>query len=260
MRNPFKTIVVNLVGLYGKLAIKPFKNSLRKLYLKQLEPRMKENKIAVAEIDGIKYRVDLNIKSGVEMYYGRGYEPFVSAVVDRFVKTGMAAVDIGANIGIHTCRLAKDVGQEGKVIAFEPDEKNIEKLKHNLKLNNLNNVIIRKEALSETNPLNLKERVDFIKIDTDGYEYKIIKASSDLIRKYKPKMVVEFCKFSLAWHNNTLDELIDLLYSLDYSLYSLNNLKRLTKESLFALYEKTPPIPGCSLGAVINVLCLSNES
>ncbi|MEM1671529.1 MAG: FkbM family methyltransferase [Archaeoglobaceae archaeon] len=34
------------------------------------------------------------------------------------------------------------------------------------------------------------EKVDFIKIDTEGYEREIIKGAKETIRKFKPKMAI----------------------------------------------------------------------
>ena len=43
-----------------------------------------------------------------------------ASVVDRFVSKGDAVVDVGANWGLYTARLARLVGPSGQVDAFEP--------------------------------------------------------------------------------------------------------------------------------------------
>lgn len=48
------------------------------------------------------------------------YEPDVAAVLRRVLRKGDTFVDVGANIGKHTVDAAKLVGEEGRVIAFEP--------------------------------------------------------------------------------------------------------------------------------------------
>ena len=49
-------------------------------------------------------------------------------------------IDIGANGGMHTIPAALSVGQNGEVIAIEPEPKNFSILKENVELNKLKNV------------------------------------------------------------------------------------------------------------------------
>ena len=45
-------------------------------------------------------------------------------LIVRAVKPGMVAVDVGANLGVHTLALARAVGPAGRVHALEPDPAN----------------------------------------------------------------------------------------------------------------------------------------
>src|SRR4051794_18040117 len=58
---------------------------------------------------------------GCHVVSGGSYEPAVSAVLERYVRPGMAVVDIGANVGYLTMLLASLVGSSGIVIAIEPN-------------------------------------------------------------------------------------------------------------------------------------------
>jgi len=49
-------------------------------------------------------------------------------------------VDVGANIGKYTIKVARQVGDNGRVISIEPESYNFEMLKANIKLNKLSNV------------------------------------------------------------------------------------------------------------------------
>jgi len=64
---------------------------------------------------------------------------------------GDVVYDIGANIGIYTVILAKAVGNNGKVVAFEPEKESADRLQDNVKINNLNNVQIVRKALGDNN-------------------------------------------------------------------------------------------------------------
>jgi FkbM family methyltransferase len=48
------------------------------------------------------------------------YEPDVTAAMQRILRPGDCFVDVGANVGRHTCEAARLVGEEGRVIAIEP--------------------------------------------------------------------------------------------------------------------------------------------
>ena len=63
-----------------------------------------------------------------------------SAYLDRTVQPGWTILDLGANVGLHTCRLAAQAGPTGKVFAFEPNPAAISRLRDNVKLNNFKNV------------------------------------------------------------------------------------------------------------------------
>ena len=63
-------------------------------------------------------------------------------IIEHFTpKQGDIVVDIGANIGRYTIIGAKRVGAQGKVVAIEAHPGNFEMLNHNIKLNQLTNVI-----------------------------------------------------------------------------------------------------------------------
>ncbi|MCJ7442961.1 MAG: FkbM family methyltransferase [Methanotrichaceae archaeon] len=66
------------------------------------------------------------------------------------LKEGDVVIDCGANVGGFALYAAKSVDDSGRVIAFEPDTKNYNKLLENIALNNLRNVIaIKKGVYSE---------------------------------------------------------------------------------------------------------------
>jgi FkbM family methyltransferase len=62
------------------------------------------------------------------------------------LKPGDVVVDCGAYIGVFTMYAAKIIGEQGKVIAFEPDPVNYERLSKNLEMNNIHNVILLNKA------------------------------------------------------------------------------------------------------------------
>ncbi len=63
------------------------------------------------------------------------------------IAIGQTVIDGGANIGFYTRLFSKLTGDSGRVIAFEPDEKNFSILKN--RTSHLKNVIIVKAALAD---------------------------------------------------------------------------------------------------------------
>ncbi|MGI0044388.1 MAG: FkbM family methyltransferase [Nitrososphaeraceae archaeon] len=70
-------------------------------------------------------------------------------IVKSLVKCGDTVVDLGANIGYYTLLLARQVGRDGKVVAFEPSPTNCEILEKNVKMNGYRNVEINQLAVAD---------------------------------------------------------------------------------------------------------------
>ncbi len=79
------------------------------------------------------------------------FEREVAAYLDATLARGDIVVDVGANVGIHTVRMARRVGPKGCVYAFEPIEHIAEALRHNIRLNNLSCVKVIQQALGGAN-------------------------------------------------------------------------------------------------------------
>lgn len=73
-----------------------------------------------------------------------------AAALPQFVSPGDHVLDVGANLGVFSRFLAKLVGPQGKVHAFEPIPQTYEFLCHNLKLMKLSQVEALPLALSDT--------------------------------------------------------------------------------------------------------------
>ncbi|MGO9959541.1 MAG: FkbM family methyltransferase [Solirubrobacteraceae bacterium] len=65
------------------------------------------------------------------------YEKDVARFAEMVLRRGDTAIDVGANIGLHTLMFASLVGPEGRVHAFEPDGRIAGTLRRSLALNDL---------------------------------------------------------------------------------------------------------------------------
>lgn len=64
-------------------------------------------------------------------------------------KAGDVVFDVGAHIGSFALKAARLVGEEGLVVALEPELENYRILKENIELNGLENVVLLPMALSD---------------------------------------------------------------------------------------------------------------
>jgi FkbM family methyltransferase len=139
---------------------------------------------------------------------------------------GEIVVDIGAHVGRYTISSGKLVGDQGRVIAFEPDEANYRALLSNMRLNNAQNIIPLKIA-AWNNEEDLKlyhgitsgshsakddqksgytwvkarpvgrvlrelgiNQVNWIKVDVEGAECEALQGLEEILSS-NPQMVVE---------------------------------------------------------------------
>jgi FkbM family methyltransferase len=160
---------------------------------------------------------------------GGPYEPWLTTVFDRYVKPGMSAVDIGANIGYLSMSLASLVGLSGLVVAIEPNPDNIKLLEASRRVNGFGQVLVIQaaagrqtgllalnvshsngmtgelpedaEAVLASHPvpcfaldaiLPKGRRIDLIKIDTEGAELNALIGLSETIARDRPMIVSEF--------------------------------------------------------------------
>jgi FkbM family methyltransferase len=145
----------------------------------------------------------------------------------RFALPGTAAVDVGANLGVHSLALAKCVGEEGRVYAFEPLPRLCRRMEENLRVNGVDNVRLHEVALgnslgslrfdSHADDFNIGKgrvspsgdtavqvtRIDHmlhqidrpvsvVKIDTEGHELEVLKGAVNLLERHRPIIVMEF--------------------------------------------------------------------
>ena len=76
-------------------------------------------------------------------------EPRVQHAFASLIQPRMVVYDVGANVGFFTL-IAARLSPQGRVVAFEPLPENSQRIRHNIALNNLQNIIVRSEALSDT--------------------------------------------------------------------------------------------------------------
>ncbi len=146
----------------------------------------------------------------------------------KLIKPGMNVIDIGANYGLYSLTMARAVTDSGHVWAFEPASSTIGYLQQSIRLNQFANITLIEQGLSdkqgeanfylaansELNSLNPKQQtgpvevvklttldqcladydwpqIDFIKLDAEGEEGRILESSGKLLRQMSPLVMFE---------------------------------------------------------------------
>jgi FkbM family methyltransferase len=168
-----------------------------------------------------------------DIYIGRAIEKYGEscalemALFEELCRAGHAVIEVGANNGTHTVGLARVVGEQGRVLAFEPQRLVFQTLCANVALNSLTNVdcywaavgaqegAIMVPSVSPWQEANFGgvtllgshpghpvpcftldrflelPRVNLIKIDVEGMEAEVLRGGAKLLAKFKPVLYVE---------------------------------------------------------------------
>ncbi|GII21208.1 FkbM family methyltransferase [Planosporangium mesophilum] len=178
-------------------------------------------------------RFDADLSSFLEwrLWVFGAYEEHLAELFRHLVRPEETCVDVGANIGIHTTRLAKLVGPRGHVLAVEADEALAHRARTTIVLNDLSNVTVLHAAASDvggdtrmlyrpTGPDSNKGRasllphpylngtalptptvalddviqqpVSLVKIDVEGHEAAVLAGARRIVAEHRPSIVFEY--------------------------------------------------------------------
>lgn len=202
---------------------------------------------------GVSFKIWLNPENGFvdqEIFSTGVYEPDVLLMYKEYLKSGSVYVDIGTNIGQHALYAAALVGATGKVLAYEPVPSLFTQLSNSKFQNNFVQMELVNKAVGKTageseiyinrnnmgasslygsrtgqmetisigtaEELSKLDKIDFIKIDTEGYEWIVIQTILPYVVRQKP---VIFFEYTPAAYEDTgkvdvLQTLVDQGYEL----------------------------------------------
>ena len=239
-----------------------FKKRYFGIYKRIILPyKLFKNKTTIAEYDDT-LKIKLNIDEWIQQQiflFGYFDQPGIN-FIKKNLKKDHVFIDAGANIGAYSLVASKIVGDQGKVIAFEPVKNTFDHIQENISLNNLKNIDLNKTALGEKkeritiysgddsntgNSSIIKneashsaseeiqcinfdeefsdlERIDFLKIDIEGAEYYALKGMIKSLEKFKPTILIEISDEIIDKADYSKKDLIVLLTNIGYQQYGLN--------------------------------------
>lgn len=229
------------------LLLKPFSFRGKGFLIHLVAPRQGQVQM---RWNGLLLELDLSDHIQRSIYFGI-YEPMETHWVKKCVKPGMVFVDVGANIGYFTLLASTLVGPEGRVVAFEPSPYACSKLRQTLEANDIHNVTLLQKGVAEKpgtvslsippdsdgnhnpsvlgypqgTPLEIEvvcldqvcrelgvDRIDFLKLDVEGYEPNVLQGSAQLLQQRRIRRVL--CEFNRPWltaNQTTPQALFDFL-------------------------------------------------
>ena len=211
----------------------PLRGPARMLFSSYARTRYQPQRSATRVTTAAGDVFDADLSSTLEWQlwsFGR-YEPHFAELFSLLVRPGDRCIDVGANVGVHTVRLAKLAGRDGEVIAIEPEPEVMQRAQRNVALNGLANVRIVNAAASDrpgemclyrpypwdtnrarasllhhpyltgvttTVPVVTVDdvcaggRVALIKVDVEGYEAAVILGAAKTITRDAPSVIFEY--------------------------------------------------------------------
>lgn len=188
------------------------------------------------------------------------FEPEETRLCQTLISKGDKCLDIGANIGYYTVLFSKLVGPTGKVIAIEPDPNNFDLLEKNCAPEiSTGLVTVHKIALGDENTEAalfkskdnhgmhrlyssvccseetttvqvfrgdelINDRIDFLKIDIEGYEFPALKGLEKTISNSENiKILSEFSPLSISEAGFSAKALINMLLDMGLAPLALSN-------------------------------------
>jgi FkbM family methyltransferase len=212
-----------------------------------------EGEFQLVHLDGYDMYIDPTDHAvGKSVANGIPYEEHVAAAFRRFVKPGDTVVDIGANLGFFSMLAAHLVGDQGKVFSIEPNAGNCRFIEasrehnafrhltlHCVAASNQNDALVLNSAYSNgsvsvpaknvatlmrsqivpgicLDDLLKLDRLDFVKIDVEGFEYRALSGFKELLGHFRPPIVSEFSPTAMP--SGEAEAYLDLLFGLGYRI------------------------------------------
>ena len=207
------------------------------------------------ERDGIQYALDIreSVDRGIYLF---GWEPLTISWLKENLKPGDTVIEVGSNVGAHSLIMSSIIGLDGSLYCFEPTNFAFDKLTTNFALNPSLSENFRLFQTYVSNSEHVKsdhkirsswivnktdeitnqmdenfngeivvldvffadlDKLDFIKIDVDGFDFKVLQGSKNIIIKHKPVIFIELGEIDLNKNGDSVMDIIEFFNGISYS-------------------------------------------
>jgi FkbM family methyltransferase len=209
-------------------------------------------------VQGARLRVSLRDRIGRLMWTGC-YETELVTFLRSMLEPGMVFVDVGANIGYFSVMAAALVGETGRVHSFEADPGCFLRLAGNARdypwftpyhtavADSVGEIAFYRSSgegesgwgnvfgapaahdkvavpactLDRWSQQQAVHRIDFLKMDVEGSEYRVLQGGCALLRATRPVMWIEADEDCLLRDGKSVADLLRLLAEWDYTVLGL---------------------------------------
>jgi FkbM family methyltransferase len=255
-------IIASIVKLFFRLRF--FRRRYYGIVFRIFQPRQLFNGVTrIAKYDGdLKMKLDLDEWVQQHIYFLDYFDPAGISLIKNRLRQGDVFIDIGANIGSYSLVAAKQVGDNGRVIAFEPVGTVFNRLRENIALSNLANTDTEQKAVfnkNQTLEIHLAShknlgmssiyhhdtesgtseqvstvrlddylaghpvaKIDMIKIDIEGAEMFALQGMKGSLRKFKPEIFIELKEEALQHSGYSVNDIIEFLIRIGYKQYAVS--------------------------------------
>lgn len=216
-------------GILPRIAVKKFIRRIfkatKQLAASQPSRRLGECAIGFGDLRIEAYASDSNTAS--VFLFGASDNLRLFEIYRQYCRPASTAVDVGANVGMHSLVFSHLVGNEGRVFSFEPSPRILQRAAENIRLNPATNIELISKALGSAvgtvgfldlaDQANIGEsrvrrdaagqvamdtldnvlataharNVSLVKIDVEGFEREVLQGAQDTLRNEKPTLVIE---------------------------------------------------------------------
>lgn len=195
------------------------------------------------------------------------FEKDIVRFVKRNLKKNMTFLDVGANVGFYSFLASSIVGDNGKIIAIEPNLENVKLMYMTMVENSYKNIKLLPLAAGDENGFMLlnvsysngttskninsksmflnsiivpslkldniiNEKIDFMKIDVEGAEFMVLNGLKHNLEIYKPIIISEFSPNSMPGISGVTGiEYLDFIRTFGYKIYIIDDEIQINTEN-----------------------------